>query len=457
MKRMILAGLSVVFSIGLFAQKALIVHKTDGTTEEFPMEALRGFYFAGKAIVNDGDYVSLSTSLRSDVSLAIDVAVEFHTNDPILAREYPQYGENWGILYSTSPDVTLENGTLVELDRQSIESIAEGSFSFCCTEIPKNNILPEQDSYSLMTLDFETTYYFRAYVRRSSNYGYEEAYFYSKEQAVYTDKPKMVYYGATIDPTPYAQTGYVMPSDSSWISLAERCPYIAVNGTCSDAIKGHWNTFLTVERIDSLKPLCTMVYECSDGMLYVLDSIGDDFAEYVTDSYDDEYVMSGYTELDDFMTVQSYVECSEEWGVPSNGYWKYAPASSRGNVGATYALSQPMLAGYLYTIEVTFAPDTEQVDTVPTRYDITYVYLNEKGKKNRVQFARQALASQNECTVVTFDSLVAGGFGEASIEIKSNVPSREYKYYSRTLRIAQIKVTPVGPYKQQEAVAVKEE
>lgn len=159
------------------------------------------------------------------------------------------------------------------------------------------------------------------------------------------------------------------------------------------------------------------------------------------------------------MTVQSYVECGEEWSVPGDGYWKYAPARPTGATTATYTLSQPMLAGYLYTIEVAFAPDTEQVDTVPTKYAMTYCYLNERGLRKNIKLATKSLASQNECTVVAFDSLVAGGFGVASIKVESKVSTKEIinNLYSRTLRIAQIKVTPVGPYKQQEGVAVKEE
>lgn len=432
MKRHISLGLCVLLAFNLSAQKALIIHKTDGTKIEIPIGETPRLYTTGKAIVYDNDYIR-NHNVEVDIPRTYPEKPQVNIID-VLNRAVEL--EAGGICISTSPGVDIEKNDTCILTW-------EGDF-----------ILRPDTMENSFVAEYNTTYYVRSYVK------FLGAYYYSEEHSVYVDHPRMSWYGVSVDSMPYEQTGYVMPSDSAWKSLAARYPALVVKGGIGEEVKEQWNAYLTPERIGSLKPLCATVYECCDGMLYVLDSIGDDFAGYATDCYDDEYIMSGYTELDEnaaSRTVQSYVECSEEWGVPGNGYWKYAPATITGNFTATYTLTQPMLAGYNYSIEVTFAPDTEQTDTVPTKYILDLSYRDESGKKKRIKLATKALASQSECTVAAFDSIVAGGFGEALLEIKSNVLSSEKDKYSRTLRIAQIKVTPVGPYKQQEAVAVKEE
>lgn len=444
MKRIILAGLSMIFSIGLFAQKALIIHKTDGTKLEIPMQAINGFWFNGKAIVNDDDYTKITNVvLHSGKQLDITFTAEFHTDDPFISKEKPYYGENWGILYATTPNVTIETGELLQpIKGQSltIENFERGTIDVQFGEF--NSSL--DNLFFSVDLEFETTYYFRTFVRRPSNSDiYEEEYFYSKEQSVYTDKPTMLYYGATIDPAPYAQTGYVMPSDSAWISLAERYPYIAVRGTCADLIKEHWNEYLTPERIAALKPQCATTYECSDGRLYILNSIGDDFAQYAINLYDDEFTTSGYTEDYSQITTDTLIECEASWNVPNNRYWEYKSIRVTGNPDPTIKLSKPLMANYNYTIEIMFAPDITQTDTLPSKFNLTFEYTSENGKLKRMILGKDLQTNDQLGTVFTFDSLSVGGFGEASLAIKGHVTSRETQY-SRILRIAQIKVTPLG-------------
>lgn len=446
MKRIFLAGFCTIFSMGLFAQKALIIHKTDGSKLEIPMEAVTGFEFKGKAIVNDDDYTRITkTTLHSGKELDITFTAEFHTDDPFILKNPPTYGENWGILYATIPNVTIETGELLQpIKGQSltIEDFERGTIDVQFGESKSslgNHILSSVD------LEYKTTYYFRTFVRRSSNSDiYEEEYFYSKEQSVYTDKPTMLYYGATIDPTHYAQTGYVMPSDSAWMSLAERYPYIAVRGTCADLIKEHWNEYLTPERIAALKPQCATTYECSDGTLYILDSIGDDFAQYAINLYDDEFTTSGYTEDYSQITTDTLIECEASWNVPNNRYWEYKPIIVTGNPDPTIKLSKPLMANYNYTIEIMFAPDITQTDTLPSKFNLTFEYTSENGKLKRMILGKDLQTNDQLGTVFTFDSLSVGGFGEVSLEFKGRVATRENQYYSRTLRIAQIKVTPLG-------------
>ncbi len=57
MKRYISIGLCMLFAFNLSAQKALIIHKTDGTRIEIPVEETPRLYTTGKAVVHDNDYV----------------------------------------------------------------------------------------------------------------------------------------------------------------------------------------------------------------------------------------------------------------------------------------------------------------------------------------------------------------------------------------------------------------
>lgn len=60
MRRTIIAAWCILFSLGMYAQKALIIHKKDGTKLEVPAQAFEKFHFTGKAIVNDGDYTHIA-------------------------------------------------------------------------------------------------------------------------------------------------------------------------------------------------------------------------------------------------------------------------------------------------------------------------------------------------------------------------------------------------------------
>lgn len=438
MKRIISTMLCAALAIGAFAQKALIIHQVDGTKIEMPADAIEGFDFAGKAVVNDNDYTRIiATTLNSDTELSIDIAAIFTPQGPNMPTKYnASYGRNFGIVYSTSPDVTVENGTL--LRRAKVNNIEEDTLFV-----------------SLENVDFNTTYYFRSYVKREAysygEYQLDEEYFYSQTVSVNTGKPKMEYYGVYINTEKYKETGYVAFTEQAMEALISRTPYLAGQNS-ADLLKELWNEYLTPEVIRQLIPHCTTKYDCADGMLYVLDTIDDTFVEYVKDKYDDEMVMSGYTTLYEPQTyddpernvVQSYVECGEEWGVPSNGYWKYGMKYEGRSSSITTRFPFVMLANYNYQIEVTLAPDTEQTDTLATTYQIRFHGLAEKGGAEETTIsARKAQTNMEGCTVISSEPLVTGGFGEVNLVI-SHPCSRSNCKSSHVLRIAQIKVTPIG-------------
>ena len=454
MKRIILTSLCAIFTLGLFAQKALIIHKTDGTKVEVPMEALQGFGFRGKAIVNDDDYVQLTDlQLHSGTVLDITLGVSFHTDDPYLsAIESPLYGEDWGVLYATTPDVSMENGELLPLadDKISVlRNLTNGSLEGIL--FGESKILNGVKNPSPTDLAFETTYYFRAFVRRPASDGSEETYFYSKEQSLYTDKPTMLYYGVEVNPALYAESGYVMVSAEAWTAFMAQHPHFAGGEPAMDIFSEVWSKYLTKQRIELLKTQCTTVYECCDGIIYVLDAVDEGFANYLLALCNQPIIMSGYLDEEHYEnSIRSHVECGEEWNIPNNEYWEYHPSLANNNPRLKFEFTKPLLAGYKYKLEITFAPYIASIEAGVEPYPIKFKgslrYVDSEGKSKTYSLGNSGSLSIQECTTVTidkFEEIDVVGFGNALLTIEGAVGPRE-KNFDRTLRIAQVKVTLLG-------------
>ncbi len=449
MKRIISAALCVIFSVGLFAQNAIIIHMKDGTKKEFPIKAVGGLDFVGKAKVNDGEYTSISgTNLYSGANLDIKLTVAFHTDDPFIGEATPQYGNNCGVLYSTTPNVTIETGELIQMTDNRISAVTNLANASFDAVLGNSAIFEEIKNSYPVDLEFETTYYFRSFVRNMGSSGPE--YFYSNEVSVNTGKPSMAYYGVTVDPASYAETGYIMPTDSAWASFAERYPYFTVKDGCKDAISECWHFYMK-ENIATLKSQCSTVYECREGTLYILDNISDDFGDFALEFYKKEFTTIGFTE--DYRDANDVVIiCDTTWGFIGNRYYEYRPIAETSLPEATIKLGEPLLANYNYKFEIMLAPDVTGADTLATKYSINFKCLNEVGKKVIHSIAKNQITNIESATVATIDSISTGNFGEASIVVKASASRKEIrnKEYSTTLRIAQIKVIPMGPINKDE-------
>lgn len=448
MKRTIITGFFALCALVLFAQqekeKVMYIKLTDGTVLEYHVSAIRGeMYFKGKAVVKDDDYTQISRAdlVLDGTRININLTAEFCCDDPNVTTG--NYMRDWGIVYSTSPDVTIENGTLIDLSNLGFVmynndmDLTSGSISFKMGESVSVN--SSTDVYA--DLEYNTTYYFRSYVRCPTPDFRDEQYFYSKEQSVNTGKPSMEYYDIHTIPAYAAEYGYVFPTEEAWATFDEQYPYFEC--CINDVIfAAHWNDYLTPERHEALKAQCTTVHECAEGKLYLLDTVGEEFFEYLLGVYAVEYTMPGYTELLDESThtVGAYVECDASWNVPGNGYWKYT-ADEKKNPSIQIQLSKDMLANYRYKVELTLAPNTDPEETLPSKVTVKIFYAT-----GGVTIANKLVTNVGECTVITADELVSNSFGEASIEILSDMKiGPEGKKYSPILRVAQIKVIPCGP------------
>lgn len=450
MKRTIFISLCLLFSLCSFAQKEKMVriHKTDGTVIEYPVYSISHFDFEGKAVVNDDDYTQIKnlSLILEDTLININISAAFN-GGPYASPS--TYRKDWGILYSTSPNITIKNGTLIDLSKyQDIDSVKYGRTFIFGENVPFVGQNERQNVGSHSELDYNTTYYFRSYVRREANNGiYEEEYFYSKEKSTHTGNPPMKYYGvnATL-PENVSKTGYIHPTEEAWAAFDKQHPYFSLSEwQGKEAIIKNWNEYLTPQRINALKSQCNVKHECIEGPLYIADNIGEDFCNYLLNSYGKEYTQSGYSEkLDESTnTTGTYVECDASWNVPGNGYWKYI-AEDKKNPSIEIPLNKHMLANHYYKIEITLAPSTEPEETLPAKVTSRIQYKAGGGKGIVSKFETNA----NECSVITIDQLEAPTFTEASIHISSDMNTStssrnpDRNKFLPILRIAQIKITP---------------
>ena len=455
MRRIIFIGCCALFALSTYAQKDKVmrIHKTDGTVVEYPIYSIRDFHFNGKAIVKDDDYTqikNLAVNLKG-TRINIDITATFNIDDPYAGGN--NYQEDWGILYSTSPNITIENGKLIDLStyqhKDSIYSSESGHTFMFGESVRIVNEYDSQDEGCYASLEYNTTYYFRSYVRRSANNDiYEEEYFYSEEKSINTGNPPMIYYGVNSNPEDISKTGYVFPSDEAWNAFDEQYPYFSLsNRDNKDTIIKHWNNYLTPERTKILKSQCTTIYECLEGTLYIADNINEDFCHYLLNIYDVEYQLSGYSEDLDASsnTTGIYVDCDTSWNLPTDGYWKYT-ADDLKNPKIKIPLPKCLLANYDYKIEIVLAPNTEAEETLPSKITSRIQYKVGGG----LSISNKTETSISECTIIAVDPLSIETFTEAYLEIYSDMNTGtsnrnpDKNKFLPILRIAQVNVTPIS-------------
>ncbi|MBQ2434563.1 MAG: hypothetical protein II269_00335 [Bacteroidaceae bacterium] len=415
MKRTIIVAWCILFSLGMYAQKALIIHKKDGTKIEFPVKAISDLRFTDKAIIEDNDYTRIAHHIvytPATPNKTIDVA--FY----ILCQSGVEFWDA-GICYSTtSGDISnripykgmyiKHNGNITS------EGKIYGTDTLFYGEITE--------------LEFETTYYCHSYVN------YQGTYYYSEEYSINTGKPRMSWYGATVDPELYAETGFVMPSEEAWNALISTSPHINHRPAF---LLDEWNRYATPERVRELKSQCDTTIECSDGTLYLLDAVEEGFVTHVMELCGKGITILGCESESSNSNTPDTIMCDASWGVPDNKYWEYKATSIPENTSLTYTTSVPLLANYKYKIEVIMAPETVDEEKLPNKYRLQF-----KNKEN-FTLGNDLAENATECAVHTYEVTTAK-FVESSVLIKGRVGSRETGF-DRNIRVAQIRITPIEP------------
>ncbi|MBR5235010.1 MAG: hypothetical protein IKV24_02300, partial [Bacteroidaceae bacterium] len=205
----------------------------------------------------------------------------------------------------------------------------------------------------------------------------------------------------------------------------------------SDFLIEEWNRRLTPERIEALKPQCKQKLECMDGTIYVLEAIDEEFVAHLIALCSNEVIIAGgdaeYTQSADPVKVT----CDAEWGVPGNVYWEYVPATITGNPKLTFTSPTPLLANYKYKVELVVAPKTEEGEKLPNKFNISFE------NAERVALTNNSTNDPAQCTVYTFE-VTTTQFVMSSLIMQGKVGARETGF-DRILRVAHVKMTPIGP------------
>lgn len=419
MKKYIIA----IFFVMLYASQMLaqlntfVIHKKDGTIIELPIDA-RIMTFSGQKIVNDNDYVKIEScdvktpAYRGDKPQAI-VKYGFYANF------WGVYSDSIGICYSTSPGVTAENSTLVNIHTE------------------KN-----QREIAITDLDFNTTYYYRAYLL------YRGKYYYSTEHSLKTELPAMKWYMDIPDALQNAGI-YVYPKEEAWNKCFEDSIFKTTYPNLRYKLTlQKWNQYLTVEKAKELSAKCNAKYECCDGCIYILDEIEGDYKEMFKWS---ECMINGseglITEANLTTLGPDTIICPESLNIPYNTYYKYTPINPSAIPSVLYFVGEPMLVGHEYDVEITMAPDAERADSLKLPSIVRVTYYNGDADnlgKGTVIVSKQEIDAK-VCTKINF-TIKPEDFAQNAIQIASRVTSSQVKSgtHTRTLRIATIKVTPIA-------------
>lgn len=414
MRRTIIAAWCILFSLGMYAQKALIIHKKDGTKLEVPAQAFEKFHFTGKAIVNDGDYTHIARYVvysPATTSETLDIA--FY----VLNQSGMEFTEQ-GVCYSTTPGDVSNKITYADAYIKHNGNVTNN-----------NKIYGTDTLYTeIAGLEFETTYYCRSYVN------YQGTYYYSQEYSIHTGHPKMSWHGATVDPALYAETGFAMPSEEAWNTLTATSPYINHRPAF---LLDEWNRYATPDRIEALKSQCSTTLECSDGTLYLLDTVDEEFVARIIDMCNDEIILQGCEAEFSQCNGPDTITCDASWGVPGDTYWQYNASTLTGNPVLTYTTATPLLANYKYKVEIIMAPETVDEEKLPNKYLLQFT------NSRSTTLAKDVGENATQCAIYTVD-ITTTQFVESKVVIKSRVGSRE-EGYDRNIRVAQIKLTPIEP------------
>lgn len=421
MKKYILMVLCMACTTNIMAQKDLVIHKKDGTILRIPMDMNPALDFWGKTQTKDNDYVTVSEIRGRKDSNEITVSTPEGSNYALWTYD------ECGVVVSATPGVTIENGLKASLiDNENYE----------------RHYQIEGDS-----LDYDTEYFYRAYVCKYGLTYYSE----EKSHIFYQDISSFIGYTPEWD---FEQSAYVMPTDTAFKIGFKEFTGIECSDTSLAVLKDEWPAYLTQDIAKELIAKGGELKKCHEGDLLYINEVGSDFFEalftegvFNIDIPNSINYENNYTKMCE--TPLPKVDCDESWGIEGNAYWITRPTTS--TVNPQIAVNLPYaLPGYSYKISVIFAPDTRaEADTLATRNKVRFIFFGSDeyglfpsrgvniyipGTKTRDFEPENAL----KCDTIDIN-IEAESMKYSMLQIVSNVSSSLLKKgYSRENRIAGI-------------------
>lgn len=372
---------------------------------------------------------------------------------------------------NAEPDVVI---TSYDLFRNGLSPLREDK----TVEVVNSD---DTNSYTctLSHLGYNTTYYLRPYVMIPNASG-ENLRMYGEELKFST--PKTVY--AALDNEPETAGGYCWLANGVVVSkIGLKAIYDAhaqeLRGDSASIMNGIvCDMTRTLSENDAAALPVAKTIECVDGTIKLVNTIPaaimDKVWKYMNSGVTyapEEFIVNrdvqaGSTKAeawasDKIMEKDSIVSCTPDEGLPHNAYMLFEPVSSSSNPLVSIEIQKSLLA-LKYRIDVTFAPAETRVDeegqaaSVPNRLNVEWYYTDGYGKYSSRGVALSAdeahtegrfviAGKLGECDTASFEITPDQTTGKSIIKLSANITSTQFKnkIYTRTLRIAEIKVTPI--------------
>ena len=180
------------------------------------------------------------------------------------------------------------------------------------------------------------------------------------------------------------------------------------------------------------------------GQLHLVDAIPEAFYDWLAHR---EVVINSSEQILSVENGQLAIvtNTNAEWQIPGNCYMRFSPQANYYNEVITFDASE-CVPGLNYQMVVTFAPETlysEEYQSAfrPTKLKIRVSQINTEGEKVTNNFDNTIYEiPATEVTRVTIDNV--SDIVEAIVQL--NVLARESSRYSRIVRLAEIRLTPMN-------------
>jgi len=423
MKKFILMALCIACTTNISAQKDMVVHKKDGTTIRIPMILKPTVSFWGKNVTKDNDYVTVSEISGKKDGHDITVSVP-EGSDYIL-----QAFDSCGVVWSSTPGVTIENGVKASLIND---------------EYDRRHYQIANDS-----LDYETEYYYRAYVCKYGLTYYSE----EKSHTFYQDIRTFIGYTPEWD---FEQSAYVYPTDEAFKSGFKGFTGIECSDTSLAVLKEEWKAYLTQDKAKELIAKGGEIKKCHEGDLCYINEISEDFINTIFTEGVFHLSPSSSLNLTEINGKPAYtkvciippttITCDESWGI--NQYVKFVPTATTTNPSLGFNLPYA-IPGYTYNITIIFAPDTEaEADSLAKSNKVNMSFFGSDNNGNIPTRGENIINPEDNTRNFVFDNALkcdtatiareVSSMQNCIIQVASKVSSKENNKYSREIRIAEI-------------------
>lgn len=452
MKRYMITMVSVFMTLTSYAQSLVMVER-EGSNDEFIYGNNLDISFWGQPVGEEqnGDLTITPTDVTGhSVSFVLkasnsDLLTDFGFYISEIADEWKEGGVT--NVYNSdglSSEVMYQEGK----NRYSLQSVA----------FDENN----QYSMTVTRLASHTTYYIKPYalVAGETIFGSEKSF--TTPLALDAILADQDVFGSWYENTEIkdVQGQFIAPTAEAWKALCVKYKDI-FGDEPSDAVKKaittEWFRHLTAAEADMMKAHSVAYYDnCEDGEVYVVDRVCDEMIPNLLKASGNIDVRNPNQECNE-EGIMLYtwgcepivVGCSSSYGITE--YFKAEPTTQTSNPEVAYDFPFMLLPNRIYTVSVTIVPNTEDPEDVrPNKFRlrvysgriVTKIENPKTTTEDNIDYEFIYGGSKLETFTFQIDTHKEVFATPNILQFMSYITSQETEDYSRTLRIANIYVSP---------------